>query len=189
MHLDKKRVARPEATNQPPPRRKFGSVSATDRPPSSRLSGRRRNSRTEGRRREQRHEISPPANEQAREKKSTAYHAPRHRRACRSRGLRRRASLLRRLAPPRTCPGRGTVAPRDPDYRVILSHSLSFSLTAGKEARRTSCVRNAKDSPGRAGGRAREEGRKRAAMESEAEAVGEGKRRYLGISRICNGGE
>lgn len=79
---------------------------------------------------------------------------------------------------------RGTVAPRDP-----VSHSLSVSPTAGKEARRRSCLRNAKDSPGRAGGRARGEGRKRAAMESEAEAVGEGKRRYLGISRICNGGE
>lgn len=186
MHLDKKRVARPEATNHHQGENSVPSPQPTDllavERPTTELQDGGSPARAKARN-------FTPGKRASKEKKSTAYHTPRHRRACRSRGLRRRASLLRRLASPRTCPGRGTVAPRDPDSRVILSHSLSFSLTAGKEARRTSCVRNAKDSPGRAGGRTRGEGRKRAAMESEAEAVGEGKRRYLGISRICNGGE
>jgi hypothetical protein len=75
---------------------------------------------------------------------------------------------------------RGTVAPRDP-----VSHSLSVSPTAGKEARRRSCLRNAKDSPGRAGGRTREEGRKRAAMESEVEAEAEGEGDCLLLVRWC----
>jgi hypothetical protein len=51
---------------------------------------------------------------QARERKKTTtanhgggaiWYAPHHRRACRCPGLRSRASLLRRPAPPRTCPG------------------------------------------------------------------------------------
>lgn len=157
------------------PTNQIGSVSATDLPP--RLSGERNPREGGSPARGKRHEIS--SGKRGKEKKTTTanhgggaiWYAPHHRRACRCPGLRSRASLLRRPAPPRTCPGRGTVARRDPGRlpsertrHVGSSHPLS--PTAGERSAKDEL---AKKREGRVlGGRAREKGREkgRLAMES-----------------------
>lgn len=169
LHFHKKKKGDAEATkptNQPNRfrlrNRPTPAVERRAEPPGGRVAGEREKARN----------FIGQARE--RKKKKTAanhgggaiWYAPHHRRACRCPGLRSRASLLRRPAPPRTCPGRGTVARRDPGRlpsertrHVGSSHPLS--PTAGYEARRTSWRRSAKESPpGRAGEQGKKEGKR-----------------------------